>query len=44
MCSQGESTIKDIPIPAPMAAPTLLAGHLEQLHLPSKRFNFHLIF
>lgn len=27
--------------PAPMAAPTELAGRVPQLHLPSKRVNFH---
>uniref|UniRef100_A0A2I2YXT7 Uncharacterized protein n=1 Tax=Gorilla gorilla gorilla TaxID=9595 RepID=A0A2I2YXT7_GORGO len=41
--AQGESTIKDIPMPASIAAPALLAGHLPQLHLPSKLFNFHTV-
>uniref|UniRef100_A0A2K6L2J3 Uncharacterized protein n=2 Tax=Rhinopithecus TaxID=542827 RepID=A0A2K6L2J3_RHIBE len=41
--AQGESTIKDILTPASIAAPTLLAGHLPQLHLPSKLFNFHTV-
>lgn len=41
--AQGESTIKDIPMPASIAAPTLLASHLPQLHLPSKLFNFHTV-
>uniref|UniRef100_A0A2K5YYR0 Uncharacterized protein n=1 Tax=Mandrillus leucophaeus TaxID=9568 RepID=A0A2K5YYR0_MANLE len=41
--AQGESTIKDIPMPASIAALTLLAGHLPQLHLPSKLLNFHTV-
>lgn len=35
---------KDIPIPTPMAAPTLFTRHLEQWHLPSTHFNIHQTF